>query len=70
MGDGVVTEIEIFQMDAAAGLADGLEHVVEFLLSRHQQGHAVVVAESDVTLAQCLNNQRVARLSFCIMSNE
>jgi hypothetical protein len=57
-------------MYAALGLADGSEHVVEFLLPREQQGNTVVVAEANVALAQGLNNQRVARLSFCIMSNE
>jgi len=42
-GDGVVTEIEILQMNAALGLADGIEHVVELSLSGHQERYTVVV---------------------------
>ena len=35
-GDRVVAEVEIFEMDAALGLADSMEHVIELLLSGHQ----------------------------------
>ena len=61
-GDGVVAEIEVFQVDAALGLTDGTEHVVELLLSGQKQGDAVVVRETDVLLPQRLYYQRVAGL--------
>ena len=35
-GNGVVAEIEILQMDAALSLTNGLEHIVELLLTREQ----------------------------------
>ena len=44
-GYGVVAEVEVFQVYAASCLADGFEHVVEFLLSAHKQRHGVVVGE-------------------------
>ena len=31
--DRVVAEVEVFQMDAAASLADGLKHIIELLLT-------------------------------------
>ena len=33
VGNGVVAEVEVFQVDGVARIADGLEHVVEFLLA-------------------------------------
>ena len=42
-GDGVIAEIEIFQMDTALGLSDGLEHICEFVLARHQQFDGVAL---------------------------
>ena len=43
VGDGVIAEIEVFQMNAFLGLTDGLEQVVKFLLAVHQQCDRVVV---------------------------
>ena len=34
--NGIITEIEIFQMNTLPCLPDGFEHVVELLLSGHQ----------------------------------
>jgi hypothetical protein len=34
MSDGVVSEVEVFEMDAAFGLSDIFEQMLEFLLSR------------------------------------
>ena len=68
-GDRVVAEVEVFQVDAALGLHDGVEHVVELLLTRQQQGDAVVVREADATVAQRLHYQRIAGLRFCVISN-
>ena len=62
-GNGVVAEIEILQVDAALSLTDGLEHIVELLLTREQQRHTIVVRETDITLAQGLNDERVGGLS-------
>lgn len=42
VGNGVVAEVEIFQVDAAFRLTYCGEHVVELLLSAHQQGNGVV----------------------------
>ncbi len=59
-GYGVVAEIEIFKVHAAARLLDGLEHVVKLLLSAHEKRHAVVVRERHALLSQLHGNQRVA----------
>lgn len=51
-GDGIVAEVEIFEMDAAAGLPDGCKEVVELLLSGSEQGHGVVMGERHTVMAQ------------------
>jgi hypothetical protein len=35
-------------VDAALGLADGTEHIVELRLSRHEERDAVIVGKGDV----------------------
>jgi hypothetical protein len=44
-------------MDTALGLADGLKHVIELGLSRHQERDAVVVREADINVTQRLHYQ-------------
>ena len=50
VGDGVVAEIEVFEMDALLGLTNGSKHIVELFLSAHQQGDGIVVRKGDATL--------------------
>ena len=57
VGDGIVSEIEVFEMDGLAGIADGLEHIVEFLLARHQQGYGIVVRELDALFAEVVDDE-------------
>ena len=64
-GDGVVAEIEIFQVDATAGLPYGGKHVVEFFLPVHKQHDAVVVRECHTFLAKLVYYQAVAALAPC-----
>ena len=60
-GDGVVAEVEILQVDAAARFADGLEHVVELLLSADEQSDAVVMGEGHPFLPQLFHDDGVGR---------
>ena len=60
--DGIVAEIEIFHVDAAAGLVDGLEEIVELLLSVHQQRHGVVVGKRYAAFPEMVYDERVAGL--------
>ncbi len=46
-GDAVVAEVEIFQVNAVLGLANRLKHVVELLLSAHQERNRIVVGKTD-----------------------
>ena len=59
--NGVVAEVEIFQMYAAFRLTYGTEHIVEFLLTIHQQRHTVVAGELHTSLTQLPDNKRIAR---------
>ena len=61
-GDAVVAEVEVFKVDAMAGLAYGLEHVVELLLSGHEERHAVVVGEANAALFHLPAEQGVGGL--------
>ena len=60
--DGIVAKVEVFHVNGTAGLVYGLEKVVEFLLSRHQQGYRVVAGEADALALKRAYNQRVACL--------
>ena len=42
-GDGVVSEVEIFEIHAAMGFANGLKHIVELFLSALEQLDFIVV---------------------------
>ena len=44
-GNGVIAEVEVFQMDTAPGLSDGLEHIRKLILARHQQFDLVALGE-------------------------
>ena len=48
--DGVVTKIEIFEMDTALGLTYGLEHIIKLLLSGGKKHYAVVMTEHNTLL--------------------
>ena len=37
--DGVISEVEIFQMYGVTGVPDGLKHILKFLLAGDKQGH-------------------------------
>ena len=63
VGYGVVSEIEVLHVYAALCLADLLKHIREFLLTRHQQLHAVLMGKSDTVLADFLNEDRITVLS-------
>ena len=56
-GNGVIPEIEVLQMHTAFRLSDGLEHIIELLLSAHQQGNGIVVRERHTFLSQLIDNQ-------------
>ena len=43
--DRVIAEVEIFQMYAALGLSDGLEHIRELVFARHEQFDVVALCE-------------------------
>ena len=58
--DGVVTEVEVFQMDAVACLTDGLEQVVELRLSALQHMYAVIVSESYPVIGHDTTDDAVA----------
>lgn len=62
VGNGVVAEVEIFKMDAAASLPDGFEEVVELLLSVGKQRHGIVVRERDALSAKLVDDKRVGCL--------
>ena len=62
--NGIVAEVEVFQMNAAPRLADGLEHVVELLLTTRQKHHRVVVRECDVALPHFTCYQRIRSLAL------
>ena len=63
-GDGVVAEVEVFEMNAASGLPDGLEHVVELSLPGGEQCDGVVSGEGDTFMAQVVDNERIDRLGL------
>ena len=60
VGDGVVAEVEIFQMDVVACAADGFEQVDELVVSVHQQFHPVVAGHGDSHVLQALHDGAVA----------
>ena len=41
VGDGVISEIEVFQVDTALCLTDCLEHIGKLITTRHEQAYAV-----------------------------
>ena len=41
VGDGVISEIEVFQVDTALCLTDCLEHIGKLITTRHEQSYAV-----------------------------
>ena len=51
-GNGVVAEIEIFKMDAAARLPDGSKEVVKLRLPISKQSDGIVMAEGHAVLTQ------------------
>ena len=61
VGDGVVAEVEVFQVYMMACPADGVEQVGKFIPSRSKQFHAVVARHGDACRAQVVHHQRVAR---------
>ena len=61
VSDGVVAEVEVFQVDMVARLADGAEQVGELLLSAHQQLHAVVACHGDAFFTQVIHHLRISR---------
>ena len=63
--DGVVAEVEVFEVDAALCLPECLKHVVELFLSAHQQGDTVVVGEADAFVTEVVDDERVGRLGLC-----
>ena len=58
-GDGIVAEVEVFQVNAALCLPNGLEHIGELILAGHQQLHMVVGGESDTLLPHLADEERV-----------
>ena len=60
--DTVVAEVEIFEVDAVAGIADSLKFCCKFLPAVSEKLHMVVMRECDAITAQLLHNQRVAGL--------
>ena len=52
-------------MYAMAGLTDGSKHVVELLLSAHEQAHAVVVSEVDTIAFQLPVDKCIGGLCRC-----
>ena len=64
IGNGVVSEVEVFQMHRTLGVPYGIEHVIEFLLSRHQQHDRVVPGEFHAFVTQLAYYQGVG--SLCI----
>ena len=61
-GDGVVAEVEVFEVHRRACLADGGKKIVEFLLPGGEQGDAVVVGKAHATRPQVAGHERVAGL--------
>ncbi len=62
--NGVVAEVEVFEVNAAAGLPDGFEHVVKLGLSGGEQRHAVVVTEGYAVILKYLHDGRIASV-YC-----
>ena len=60
--DAVITEIEVFEVDAIAGIADSLKLCCKFFPAVGEKMHMVVMRECDTITAQLLHNQRVAGL--------
>ena len=49
VGDGVVAEIEVFQMDERLGFSHCLEEVLELVVTTLEQADAVAVGESEAS---------------------
>ena len=60
VGDGVVAEVEIFQMDVMSGTANGFEQVGELVMPVHQQFYFVVVGQWGTHLFQPVHDDAVA----------
>ena len=56
-GNAVVAEVEVFQMHAVLSLTDCLKHIIEFLLSAHQERDGVVVGKADTFPAKLVDYQ-------------
>ena len=69
-GDGVVAEVEVFQVDTALGLADRLEHVGKLITARHEQADTVPLCEDDTLAAHFRHQKGVAGLSMAIERNQ
>ena len=58
--DGVVAEVEIFQVNARACLVNCLEQVVELLLSGRQQGDRIVMRKTHPFFTELIDEQGVS----------
>ena len=61
-GNGVIAEVEVLQMNAAAGLPYGFEHIIEFLLTAHEQLDTVAFGEAYAVLLHLLAEDSITRL--------
>ena len=59
MSDGVVSEVEVFEMDAAFGLSDVFEQVLEFLLSGSEEHDAVVMGKGYALFSELSDDERI-----------
>ena len=60
--DGVIAEVEVFQVNAALGLSDGLEHIRELVFARHEQFDVVALCEVHAEVLHLVDDEGVARL--------
>ena len=65
IGYGVVTEIEIFQMNVILRSADGFEQVFKFLPPAFDKFHLIVVSDRDVRVLEELHDKGVASNKLC-----
>ena len=56
-GNGVIAEVEVFQMDAAACLADVLEHTFKFFLARHDEADFIALCDINSLLTHVSGNE-------------
>ena len=68
-GDGVISKVEIFQVDRRTGLTDGSKQIIELFLPRHQQRHAVIMGKSNAVGTQLTDQHRITtlRVGCCLM---